>query len=78
MDRNRNQQEELISKLKDNLERLENELVREKSLREELEDKYNRLVLEINKYKELNSTLMNQNERILQDHTSKETFTIEK
>ena len=65
MERNRSQQEEMINKLKDNLERLENEAVRERSLREELEDKYNRLLLEINKYKELNSTLMNQNERIL-------------
>ena len=68
----------MINKLKDNLERLENEAVRERSLREELEDKYNRLLLEINKYKELNSTLMNQNERILRQHSSKENYTIEK
>jgi hypothetical protein len=45
MDRNRVQQDDMIIKLKDNLERLENNIVGEKTIREELEDKYNRLLL---------------------------------
>jgi chromosome segregation ATPase len=60
MNRNRNQNEEMIGKLKSAVERLENDLQTERTSKDEYEERYKALSLEMNRYKEQNSALLEQ------------------
>jgi chromosome segregation ATPase len=78
MNRNRNQNEEMIGKLKSAVERLENELQGERNSKEEYEERYKTLSLEMNRYKEQNSALLEQIERLIKEGSQKDSYCVEK
>ena len=74
MNRTRIQNEDMISKLKSTVDRLENDLQFEKNSREEADAHLQRFSSEIRSYQEQNKSLLEQVERLLRDSSQKDAF----